>query len=112
MLVQLVITDAAQRPYNLRVQPGRYKIRLTSVQYVTTDPARGDLVEFESILFRQLYGTNQYLSICDNISAFDKTGEWQADINGPVSIGINHLQPGGELNFSRCVLYLDMTPVS
>lgn len=118
MFVQIVMLTADQTMYNLRVAPGRYKIRLTGLQYYPTVPARGEVVEFESIIFRQLYGTQKYLTICDDllVSVFDKTGFWEADINGPISIGVNHvappLAPGDVLNFGRCVLNLDMELVN
>lgn len=112
MLVQIVITDEENTLYDLRLQPGRYKVSVTAVNYVTSDPARGDIVEFESLLFRQLFGTNQYFTICDNSQVFNRTGSWEADVNGPVFIQLNHRYPAGALNFSRCIIYLDMEQVS
>lgn len=115
MLVQLVIKSPLQQPYDLRLPPARYKIRVNSIQHLTANPATGDLVELNSVLFRQTYGNAAYFTFIDDLTrhSHDKTSTWEAEILGPVSIGVNLLSgpPGVGLNFSRMVLYLDVERV-
>ncbi len=112
MLVQVVINNPGAAMYDLRLPPGRYRARVTAIQLKTAAAPAGVFYQLESLIFRQLHGTNQYLTVLDDMSkcSYDRSGTWEFDWQGAMPITVTRLD-GGANDLQRMSIFLDVEPV-
>ena len=112
MLVQVVISNPAPSSYDLRLPPGRYRSRVTSIQLKTNGNPQGVFYQIESLIFRQQYGNVQYFTVLDDLtkSSHDNTGVYEFDYHGPMSIAVSRMD-GGVSDMQRMTIFLDVEPV-
>ena len=109
MLCQIVINTPLSTMYDLRLAPGRYCAKMTSLSIMTDVVPEGVLYQIESLIFRQLYGSNQYLTVCDDLllSIHNRTGNWEFDYSGPMSLAVSRVD-GGANHLQRMIIYLEL----